>query len=61
LAKSRTRALPDWDANSPTLRSNLTLIDAAVHGDAVRRVTPTLRRMRENPERRLSRKSSDPR
>lgn len=47
MATPPTTALPHWDANSPTLRANLALIDAAVHDDAARRVTPTLKRMRE--------------
>lgn len=47
MATSPTPALPHWDANSPTLRANLALIDVAVHDDAARRVTPTLERMRE--------------
>jgi len=47
VAASPTPALPRWDANSPTLLANLALIDAAVHDDAVRRVTPALKRMRE--------------
>ena len=47
MATSPTAARPHWDADSPTLLANLALIDAAVHDDAVRRVTPTLKRMRE--------------
>jgi len=47
VATSPTTTLPHWDANSPTLLANLARIDAAVHDDAVRRVTPTLKRMRE--------------
>ena len=47
MAASPTPALARWDANSPTLLANLALIDAAVHDAAVRRVTPTLKRMRE--------------
>lgn len=47
MATSPTSALPHWDADSPTLRANLARIDAAVHDDAVRRVTPTLKRVRE--------------
>jgi prophage maintenance system killer protein len=47
VAPSPAPPLPHWDANSPTLLANLALIDAAVHDDAVRRVTPTLKRMRE--------------
>lgn len=49
MATSPTTAPPHWDVNSPTLLANLALIDAAVHDDAVRRVTPTLKRMREWP------------
>lgn len=47
MATSRRPSLPHWDANSPTLLANLALVDAAVHGDAVGRVAPTLKRMRE--------------
>ena len=47
MAASKKPALPHWDANSSTLLANLALVDVGVHGDAVLRVVPTLKRMRE--------------
>lgn len=47
MATSNRAALPHWDANSTTLLANLALVDAGVRSDAVLRVKPTLKRMRE--------------
>jgi hypothetical protein len=44
---SRPSGLPDWDADSPTLRSNLDVVETRLRADAGNRVLPSFEDARE--------------
>ncbi len=46
-ATGKKAALPDWDADSPTLHANLALADATIHDSATKRLIPTVEDARE--------------
>lgn len=45
--KTGKPALPDWDADSPTLHANLARVDASIHGAAKKRRIPTVEDARQ--------------
>jgi hypothetical protein len=47
MATSKRVVLPDWDADSPRLHTNLGLVDAIIHDDAKKRRVPTVEDARE--------------
>ena len=46
-ATPSTGTLPDWDADSPTLKGNLAVVDQKIHADAAARVPPSFEDARD--------------